>query len=71
MKKFNNIMKDNRIIDAITVGIVVSGIPALIGYCVGTRHGMTRGYTYAVGDLVESIRIGNTSPIERRCKFKK
>lgn len=68
MKKRDIIIKDNSLFDFIALGVVVSGIPALIGYVCGTKKGFKRGYTAAVDEIKEAAAKGEITIIDNTTK---
>lgn len=68
MKKRDIILKDNTIFDVIALGIVVSGIPALMGYMCGMKKGFKRGYTAIADEIKEMITKGDITVIDNTTK---
>lgn len=68
MKKRDIIIKDNSLFDFIALGVVVSGIPALIGYVCGTKKGFKRGYEAAVDEIKEAAIKGEITIIDNTTK---
>lgn len=64
MKKRDIILKNNSVFDFIALGVVVSGIPALIGYVCGAKQGFKRGYTAAVDEIKEAAAKGEITIID-------
>lgn len=64
MKKFNFLMRDITVVEAIAIAGFVSGIPALIGYCAGVQRGVKRGYNYAVNEIIDSMKKGEITIID-------